>query len=247
VISGAYGAISESVPPATNRRTVASGPLENISRACRTFLKNSTSSRPIGQEIVDLFVDRPWRARLKPHWARKTAALRDALKQRQAYGRQSRRRALSAHRQRSADLRARAATDKPQKESHHVPTCNPNCGISHLVPCASRSELLENTARALSHCSELLAPPSNRLNLAVNFSDGFCRFFSCALTCLNSELEPRGGEPHLARWSTGLRFDRRMKAVRREMAEVTCGDCGRAPRCNALRDAMQSARIGVRI
>jgi hypothetical protein len=138
VISGAYGAISESVPPATNRRTVASGPLENISRACRTFLKNSTSSRPIGQEIVDLFVDRPWRALLKPHWARKTAALRDALKQRQAYGRQSRRRALSAHRQRSADLRARAATDKPQKEKpSRFPLAIRTVEYRSSFPCAS--------------------------------------------------------------------------------------------------------------
>jgi hypothetical protein len=175
VISGAYGAIPESVLPAAKPTHGRGGPIgkckhlsekqylvpADMSRNCRSFRRA------------------PGRARLKPHWARKAAALRDALKQRRAYGRQSRRRARSAHRQRSADLRARAATDKPQKEK-------PSRSLLAIrtveyrssFPCASRSGLLENTARASSHCSELLGPPSNRLNLAVNFWDGICRF-SC--------------------------------------------------------------------
>jgi len=41
--------------------------------------------------------------------------------------------------------------------------------IAPRFPWPFRSELLENTARTMSHCSELLGPPSNRLNLAVNF------------------------------------------------------------------------------
>jgi hypothetical protein len=33
--------------------------LENVSRACRAFLKKNTSSPLRGQEIVDLFVEQP--------------------------------------------------------------------------------------------------------------------------------------------------------------------------------------------
>jgi hypothetical protein len=124
-------------------------------------------------------------------------------------------------------------------EAIRFPTPPPAIRAVYIAsfPMRSHPHYWKTSAGASSLSSELLVPPSNRLNLAVQFLNWLPPLLLVPFDLSDLRTGTSGRRPHLVGGLTGLRLGERMKAVRRGMAELTLGvrgpRLGSEPHCLA--------------